>query len=265
VPGLLAGRRLLDDPKGAFRPLAGLTLAVFVAGFLAPLTSVIAGTVSSEAASLLVTAPAGTTGLEGATRARLVSIGLPATVSPVDDAGDDARGGAGLTVLPADPAELDRARTVLGGLVPGSVVQTEAEQQHQDSVITGDFRRGALVVLVATFLVAATVTGTAAAARVLDHRHTLRLLTLAGTPLGTLDRARRAETVLPLAVNGVIALALGLSCASPFVTASKALEPSGLLLLAAVLAAGTALVLAATAASRPLLRSVTAPDQERSR
>jgi hypothetical protein len=261
VPGLLAGRRLLDDPKGAFRPLAGLTLAVFVAGFLAPMTSVAAGVSPADGAALQITAPAGATGLEGATRARLASIGLPATVTAVDDPRDRVD----LTVLPADPAELDRARTALEGLVPGAVVQTEAEQRHEETVLVGDLQRGALVVLVAAFLVAATATGTAAAARVLDHRHTLRLLALAGTPLDALDRARRAETLRPLVANGAIALVLGLLCATPAVAAAKALEPSGLLTLGGVLVAGAVLVLAATAASRPLLRSVTAPDQERSR
>jgi hypothetical protein len=261
VPGLLAGRRLLDDPKGAFRPLAGLTLAVFVAGFLAPMTAVVAGTVTADPSMLRLTAPAGATGLEDAARARLVSIGIPASVDTVDD----AREGVGLAVLPADPAQLDRARTALDGLVPGAVVQTGAEQEHEGAMLVEDLQRGALVVLVATFLVAATATGTAAAARVLDHRHTLRLLTLVGTPLVALDRARRAETVRPLFANGAIALVLGLACASPFAAAAKALEPSGLLLLAGVLVAGTALVLAATAASRPLLRSVTAPDREGSR
>ncbi|MCW0212615.1 MAG: hypothetical protein OJJ54_04600 [Pseudonocardia sp.] len=257
VPGLLAGRRLLDDPKGAFRPLAGLTLAVFVAGFLAPMTAAVAGVSSVDATTLQVTAPPSeVAGLVQTTRARLAAIGLPATVSTVGDT---------VAVLPRDPAGLDRARTVLDGLAPGSVAQTEAEARHEDTVLTADLGRGALVVLVATFLVAATATGTAAAARVLDHRHTLRLLTLAGTPLAVLDRARRAETVRPLLVNGAIALVLGLFCASPFVAATAALRPSGLLTLGGVLVAGTALVLAATAASRPLLRSVTAPDQERSR
>lgn len=171
---LLAGRRLLDDPKGAFRPLAGLTLAVFVAGFLAPLTA-----------------------------------GL----------GEDATGA--------------------------------------DSVLAQDLQRGTLVVLVGTFVIAATATGTAAAARILDHRRPLRLLRLAGTPLGVLDAARCAETIRPLLVLGGIGLAMGLVCASPFAAASDAFAPSGLLLLGVVVVAGVLLVAGASAASRPLLRSVT--------
>ncbi|MDN5934250.1 MAG: hypothetical protein L0I24_24790, partial [Pseudonocardia sp.] len=171
---LLAGRRLLDDPKGAFRPLAGVTLAVFVAGFLAPL--------------------------------------LPAL--------DQGPGGGAL-------------------------------------VLAGDLQRGTLVVLVGTFLLAATATGTAAAARILDHRRALRLLRLAGTPLGVLDAARRAETIRPLIVLAGIGLAMGLLCAAPFAAATEALAPPGLLLLGAVVVAGVALVAGASAASRPLLRSVT--------
>lgn len=175
APALLAGRRLLDDPKAAFRPLAGLVLAVFVAGFLAPLTSALS---------------------------------------------DDGASAA-------------------------------------EAVFVGDLRRGTLVVLAGTFLLAATATGTAAAARILDRRRALRLLSLAGTPLAVLDAARRAETVRPLLVLGGIGLGAGLLCASPFAAATDALAPDGLLLLGGVVVVGVLLVVAASAASRPLLRSVT--------
>jgi hypothetical protein len=136
-------------------------------------------------------------------------------------------------------------------------VLSDAEQNSMGSVLTDDLTRGAVVVLAATFLLAATSAGTTAAARVLDQRDTLRRLRLAGTPLAVLDKARRAETIRPLLVNAGIALLLGLGCASPFAAASHALEPGGLVLLGTVLVAGMALVLAASAASRPLLRSVT--------
>ncbi|MBW0106479.1 FtsX-like permease family protein [Pseudonocardia sp. KRD291] len=190
---LLAGRRLLDDPKGAFRPLAGLTLAVFVAGFLAPLTSAVAG--AQDGRTDVVTMP----------------------------------GGRG------------------------------------DTVLVGDLGRGALVVLVATFLLAATATATTSAARVLDHRHVLYLQRLAGTPTAVLDRARRAETLAPLLANGTIALALGLLCASPFAPADAALQPGGPAVFGALLVVGTLTVLGATAAARPLLASVTEPGRERDR
>jgi hypothetical protein len=155
------------------------------------------------------------------------------------------------------PADRDRIRTALAPLVPGASVLTEREADAEGVVLLADLQRGALVVLAGTFLIAATATGTATAARVLDHRRTLRLLRLAGAPLGVLDAARRAETIRPLIVLGAIALGLGLLCASPFAAAGKALEPAGLVVLTGVLVAGVALVAAASGASRPLLRSVT--------
>jgi hypothetical protein len=241
---LLAGRRLLDDPKGAFRPVAGVVLAVFVAGFLAPLTAAAAGAAIGDDRALLVPAPA------AEVQQRLAAAGLAAQVEAGEGDGDDA-----LRVVPLD--DRDRVRTALAPLVPGTAVATERETDSEAVVLVADLRTGVLVVLAGTFVLAAAATGTAAAARVLDHRRTLRLLRLTGTPLAVLDAARRAETLRPLAVCGGIALAAGLLAASPFAAAADALAPSGLLLLGAVVLAGALLVAAATAASRPLLRAVT--------
>ena len=256
VPALLAGRRLQDDPRGAFRPLAGVTLAVFVAGFLAPLSSAVAGAEQRDAQTLHVRPAVAAPDLAGRARIVLGAAGIEADVRPEEQ-------GAELAVRPAAPADLDRARTVLAPLAPGTLVLTAADASAGRTVLPADLQRGVLVVLVATFLVAATATGTAAAARILDHRHTLRLLCLAGTPVAVLERARMRETAAPLLVNGGIALLVGLLCASPFAAVSGAFAPAGLLVLGAVLLAGTAAVLAATAAGRPLLRSLTREDQER--
>lgn len=261
---VIAGRRLLDDPRAAFRPVAGLTLAVFVAGFLAPLTAAISGMDGSDATTLRLRPAAPAPDLRPRVEQALGAARIPAFL-PATDADDRASEPAAdeLLVRPADPADLDRVRTLLAPLVPGTLLQTAAEASSGDAVLVGDMRRGALVVLVGTFLVAATATGTAAAARVLDHRHTLRLLRLAGTPVAVLEAARARETAVPLLANGAVALGLGLFCASPFVAVGAVAAPSGLVLLGVVLLAGTATVLAATAASRPLLRSLTAEDQER--
>ncbi|MBC8090401.1 MAG: hypothetical protein H7Y15_00315, partial [Pseudonocardia sp.] len=61
----------------------------------------------------------------------------------------------------------------------------------------------------------------------------------------------------PLLVLGGIGLASGLLCASPFAAAADTLAPSALVLLGGVVVFGVLLVAAASAASRPLLRSVT--------
>ncbi|MEJ3656905.1 FtsX-like permease family protein [Actinomycetes bacterium KLBMP 9759] len=248
VPLLLAGRRLLDDPKGAFRPLAGLAMAVFVAGFLAPLTATATAALDLDETTLhLRTRDVPSATLAPQAEQRLGAAGITATITPEEDR---------LALVPAPGTPPDRVRTALAQLVDGRAVLTEREQDEHAVVLLGDLLRGAMVVLVGTFLVAATATGTAAAARVLDQRRRLRLLRLAGTPLSVFDAARRAETVRPLLVVGGIALALGLLCASPFVAATQALAPAGLILLGSVLVGGTGLVLLASAASRPLLRSV---------
>jgi hypothetical protein len=246
---LLAGRRLLDDPRGTFRPLAGLTLAVFVAGFLAPLTAAVAGADDNDDTVLWLRPRDGTpAAVATAVTDRLDALGIAAQVSPTERY---------VQIVPAPQTDRDRLRTALVPVAGGAPVLTDEEQDASGTVLTGDLVRGVIVVLAATFLLAATSAGTTSAARVLDQRDTLRRLRLAGTPLAVLDRARRAETVRPLLVNGGIALVLGLGCASPFAAASEALEPGGLVLLGTVLVVGVALVLAASAASRPLLRSVT--------
>ncbi|SDE78127.1 FtsX-like permease family protein [Pseudonocardia oroxyli] len=252
---VIAGRRLLDDPRAAFRPVAGLTLAVFVAGFLAPLTAAVSGLSTEDTTTLHLRPAVVAPDLRDRAEQELGAAGIAAFLPP--GTADE------VLVRPGDPAVLDRARTLLGALVPGTLVQTEADRAADQAVLVGDMRRGAFVVLIGTFLVAATATGTAAAARVLDHRHTLRLLRLAGTPVQVLESARARETAAPLLVNGAIALGLGLFCASPFVAVSAVAAPSGLVLLGVVLLAGTATVAAATAASRPLLRAVTAADGSR--
>lgn len=248
---LLAGRRLLDDPRAAFRPLAGLTLAVFVAGFLAPLTSAVGGTGAADDTALRMRTedPAS---VAVAARERLDQLGIGAQVSA---------GRTSVEVVAGTSVNRDRLRTALSPLVGGTAVLSEQEGDGGGTVLAADLTRGAIVVLVATFLVAATSAGTSAAARVLDQRRTLRLLRLAGTPLRVLDAARRAETLRPLLVNGAIALVLGVLCASPFAAATGVLEPSALFLLGGVLVTGVLLVLGASAASRPLLRAVTTGTQ----
>ncbi|MCO1660294.1 FtsX-like permease family protein [Pseudonocardia humida] len=247
---LLAGRRLLDDPKGAFRPLAGLTLAVFVAGFLAPLTAAISGGLDDDDTTLWLRPRDGQPAVVAeAARERLAGLGLVAEVTTTQSR---------VGVVPGSGVDRDGVRTALAPLVPGGAVLTEAEQDGQGSVLTGDLVRGALVVLAGTFVLAATSAGTTSAARVLDQRDTLRRLRLAGTPLAVLDAARRIETLRPLLVNAAIALVLGLICAAPFVAVTEVLEPAALVLLGSVLAVGLVLVVLASAASRPLLRAVTA-------
>jgi hypothetical protein len=242
VPRMLAGRRLLDDPRGAFRPLAGLTLAVFVAAFLAPMSGALADA-GGGSSDLRVGERVPVNQVQEQLEAR----GLTATVTG---------SAVGPRVQPAPGTNRDEVRTALTPLA-GQPVVSLAERDAPNVEMGADIFRGILIVLVATFLVAATSAGTTAAARVLDQRRTLRLLNLAGTPLSVLTAARRAETLRPLLVCSGIALVAGLVCASPIMAAGSALAPRGLIVLGSVLVVGVLLVIGASAATRPLLRSVT--------
>ncbi|TMR15729.1 FtsX-like permease family protein [Nonomuraea turkmeniaca] len=247
---LLAGRRLVDDPRSAWRTVSGVALTGFVAGFLGLLSP---GVFAGEAAppQLRVTAPSGqVTQVAEEARERLAAAGVTATVQPSKQAVVAALGSS------ADAATLDRARTALTGLVPGRTPTTEADDQRSGSEILTDVRVGTIVVLSVSFLVAIASAGITAASSILDRRQTYGLLRLAGTPLEVLDRARRAETLIPLTVMGGGAILVGAFCAVPFMMGQ--VSTIGLITLGACVVAGFAGVIGAGALSRPLLRSVTA-------
>ncbi|MDR8412092.1 ABC transporter permease [Nonomuraea sp. 3-1Str] len=266
---LLAGRRLVDDPRAAWRTVSGVALTGFVAGFLGLLSP---GTLvgAQDTGHLRVTAPAGqAAAVAQQSRDRLKQAGVAATVTTRKDVvvialkdatritGEDARRKKpDEAVTQADPAVLDRARTALTGLVPGRAPTTQADDESFGSRLLGDVATGTVVVLSVSFLVAIASAGITAASSVLDRRQTYALLRLAGTPLEVLDRARRAETLIPLAVMGGGAILVGAFCGIPFMITDPNL--SGLVTLLVCVAAGFAGVVGAGALSRPLLRSVTA-------
>ncbi|MEV0146415.1 MULTISPECIES: FtsX-like permease family protein [unclassified Nonomuraea] len=265
---LLAGRRLVDDPRAAWRTVSGVALTGFVAGFLGLLSP---GTLigAQDTGHLRVTAPAGQAAavaerargrLEEArvaatvtTRKQVVVVALK-DVTPISPGkaakGTDASG------TRAEPALLDRARTALTGLVPGRTPTTEADDEYFGGEILADVATGTIVVLSVSFLVAIASAGITATSSVLDRRQAYALLRLAGTPLEVLDRARRAETLIPLAVMGGGAILAGALCGVPFMITGVNL--TGVVTLLVCVVAGSAGVVGAGALSRPLLRSVTA-------
>ncbi|TDC03418.1 ABC transporter permease [Nonomuraea longispora] len=246
---LLAGRRLVDDPRSAWRTVGGVALTGFVAGFLGLLSP---GAFEGETGppQLRVTAPAGQmTKVTGQARERLERAKVTATVEASDQVVVAALGSS------ADAAAVDRARTALAGLVPGRTPTTKTDDQRFGVQILADVRVGTIVVLSVSFLVAIASAGITAASAILDRRRTYGLLRLAGTPLEVLDKARRAETLIPLAVMGGGAILVGVFCATPFMLGG--ISTVGAVTLLACVVAGFAGVLGAGALSRPLLRSVT--------
>lgn len=247
---LLAGRRLVDDPRAAWRTVSGVALTGFVAGFLGLLSPSALDGDAAGPLQLRVTAPAGQAERTAElARTRLRDARVPATVRPVKDVVVAALGSS------ADPAALDRARTALAGIVPGRTPTTGHDDRRFGTQILADVRVGTIVVLSVSFLVAIASAGITATSSVLDRRQTYGLLRLAGTPLEVLDRARRAETLIPLTVMGGGAILTGAFCAVPFMIGGVSLV--GVLTLAGCVVAGFAGVIGAGALSRPLLRSVT--------
>ncbi|MFG1945478.1 FtsX-like permease family protein [Nonomuraea sp. NPDC048826] len=247
---LLAGRRLVDDPRAAWRTVSGVALTGFVAGFLGMLSPGVFDTGASHETFRLAVPEGRPAAVAEQARERMRDAGLTARVShekkivTVTVTGD------------ADPpATLDRARTALSGLVPGRTPTNEADDQRFGFQLLADVRVGTVVVLSVSFLVAIAGAGITAASSVLDRRQTYALLRLAGTPLGVLDRARRAETLIPLTVMGGGTIAAGMFCALPFMIGEP--DVSGAVMLGVCVALGFAGVLGAGALSRPLLVAVT--------
>ncbi|WP_234329902.1 ABC transporter permease [Streptomyces viridochromogenes] len=254
---LLAGRRLLDDPKAAWRIVSGLTLAGFVAGFFALLTMDSTSPWGGRPDQLAIAAPANkVTQMRTQAEQRLHAAGVSAVVG-VDDgfvatAPYDSR--QVTATVSGGPAELDRARTALTGLTPDQYPLTTIDVNWSETQFTQDFTTITRVVLVVTFTVAITSAGITAAANVLDRRRTYALLHLAGTPL----RVNR-ETLIPVTVLAGGALATGLLCGGSMMLAGgdSSFDARGLTVLAVCCAAGVGGILAAGALSRPLLRAVT--------
>ncbi|NUT39238.1 MAG: ABC transporter permease [Thermoactinospora sp.] len=246
---LLAARRLVDDPRSAWRTVSGVALTGFVAGFLG-LLSPNAFDGAAEPPRLSVVAPAGEAPkVADQARDLLKAAGITATVKTSKQTVVAALGSS------VDDAAVDRARTALSGLVPGRTPTTQADEHRFGSQILADVRVGTIVVLSVSFLVAIASAGITAASSVLDRRQTYALLRLAGTPLEVLDGARRAETLIPMAVMGGGSILVGAFCAMPFMIGE--VSTAGLATLLGCVVLGFAGVVGAGALSRPLLRSVT--------
>ncbi|MEU0410620.1 FtsX-like permease family protein [Streptomyces griseorubiginosus] len=252
---LLAGRRLSDDPRGAWRTVSGLVLAGFAAGFFA--VSMVGMDGSAHRGQVAV---AGAQVSE--VRTLLRDAGVTATVRAVgeDDWDGLLPGTSGVVahISGAGQADIDRAVTALTPANPARPPITQDYVTASDRVGIGRFAEVSTATLALSFLVATTSAGLTAAAGVLDRRRVYGLLRLAGTPLKVLDRARVRETVIPL-----IALAGGTTAIGVYASyrLNKLFEASinttGALELAACVAVGALAMFAAIGGSRPLLRRVT--------
>jgi hypothetical protein len=258
---LLAARRILDDPKAAYRSVSGIVLAGFIAGFLFALGPAVdkadLGNTESHSMSMTLKGDLDPT-IAPAANARLAAAGLSASVETDDYVGDTW----GLWVEPESADDLERVRTALHGLVPAHPLVGDRDGLHPNGNRFEDFRRASAALLMIALVLAGTATAIGSAASVLDQRVTLARLRLTGTPVGVLQRARVWHATLPLVAATTMSVVTGMLTAYTLLAASGAereeFQPPNVLSIATVLILGVAIGVASAAITRPLLVTTTA-------
>lgn len=262
---LIAARRLLDDPLGAWRQVSALALAAFIAGFLA-LFSVGGGPIfRGDAYTLEVAVSAQQSKSVAADiKAGLREAGLTPNLS-VSDGSDGAffavsAGEAELdaieVTLPNEVSQAALTRAVVAEVAPTSPQATGADLDARDSRYGRDFRFATLIILAVSFGVAIASTAITSAAAVLDRRETYRRLWQAGVPLGLLNSARLKHVTVPVVLATVISAGAGVFAASPLTLGGATVDVTGLALLLGSVGIGLLATRAGVQASRPLLARV---------
>lgn len=275
---LLAGRRLLDDPRGVWRTVGAVAMTGFIAGTLALFPTGGDDPVWGSADTVDVALPAASApAVAQRLRADLAGTGArvgdpsPRAASGAlhllrtsDLTGDQAAASIAITVTgPPErrAAELDRVRTQVAVVAPASIAATGRDVDLDAATFVRDFRTASVAVLAASFAVAAAAAGITAAAAVLDQRRTYRQLALLGVPLKVLDRARVMATQVPLLLLVVGSSVTGVVVAAPLTRlglGGGGIDLSGIALLLATVVVGLVGVRLTCATSRPLLARVAA-------
>ncbi|HEX2145528.1 MAG TPA: FtsX-like permease family protein, partial [Glycomyces sp.] len=251
---MLAARRLAEDPKAAWRTVAGVAIAGFVAGSVAMFPMIQADASAQETETIAAMAPAD--------QAASLAAGLQdelgglAEVAVVDGSGYlTAADGSAVIEATTAGADLEAVRSAMTAALPGDAPEREVDSSLMSNQIVGSVRVGVTVVLAVVFATAAVSAAISAIGSVLDRRRSYRFLHLAGTEQRVLDQARRQETLLPLGLIGGASIVTGMLLTMPVIGA-MGFDVSGVLILSATVATGVAAVIAAGSLSRPLLRSV---------
>lgn len=229
--GLLAARRLVDDPYSAWRVVGGITMAAFVAGFLVVMIpqdlSVFSDPGSTNRLYLAVPDSEATSTISGVQNT-LREHDIMASVSKAEfywvDAGGDSLRPIGVDVG-GNEDNLDRARTALSNVSPSSRLISGESFNWETSAQFTDIRNASVLVLTVSLAVASASAAIVGVTGVLDRRQLYSQLRLGGAPLGVLNRARLRETLVPLVLLGGGALLAGMFCAAPL-AATASIETS---------------------------------------
>lgn len=132
-------------------------------------------------------------------------------------------------------------------------VMRGGEMSAADVALVTDIRTGLIITVVASFLMVAASVGVNQAASILDQRELHRSLHHLGVDLDTVDRARRRAIMSPLLTTALGSALCAAILVFPLLGLALITAPISLITIAAVLAAGVAVVWTSTRVTRPLL------------
>ncbi|MFI7546605.1 FtsX-like permease family protein [Actinoplanes sp. NPDC049599] len=141
---------------------------------------------------------------------------------------------------------------------------SEVEFRAESARVFEGWKRLANVVILASLAIAGCSLAVSVAGGLSERKRPFSMLRLTGVPLGTLRRVVALESVTPLVIASVVALAAGLLAAHLFLTAQMELSLSPpTISFYAIVVGGLAASLAVIASTMPLLRRITGPEAAR--
>lgn len=246
---MLAARRLLDEPKTAYRQVGGLALACLIAGLLASVSGPAVATFFDDQDTVDFAVPK-----ESVTELQTIVGQLePLTTDiSIDDAFEFA---TTVTVRTEADATAEQIRTVVNEVVPDSFVASMPEQGRRLEQLVEDFQQASLLMITVAGVAAAVGVASYLTTSIIDQRRSLTALRLTGVPIRSLASARRRAVMVPLIVATGSAGTLGIWLGLIFTGGQLAIRPFVLVFAAMTVAVG--LTLAAEAMTRPMLRRYT--------
>jgi hypothetical protein len=246
APGLLAARRIADDPRATFRAVAGVVLAAFAVAFIGsgvpmfetrteldggvrarPGVVVVhtGGVPADELRPLLsdrtVVTTAGGAGLSApcAQLSRVLDLSCPYPTGPDARWVEPGPGAPSRQVLqvyvPTDGtlAAENRVRTQVANLVPNAIINSNRDLVEAEGFLPADLRRLGQVGFLFTLLVGACSLCAGMVGGLLERRRPFALLRAAGMRLADLRRVVLLETAAAMAATSALGAALGVLAA----------------------------------------------------
>jgi hypothetical protein len=242
---LLAGRRLVDDPKAAFRPVAALVLSGFVTGFLALFMPYGLSQDGKDVAFQLYADQGQTVAVAQAARKRLAAAGLESEVTTADRTVD----------ISVSTTDREKVRTILYDVVADEVPLTAAEKDQHQAGLFLDLRLGVALLLGLVFVSGAASTAAGAVGTALDQAGPAKALRRSGVPLKVIERSARLAAVVPVVGVGLPVVGFGALCGFALSGGQILTQGgSGVVLLVGQVVVGLVLVAVAGAAGAPVLR-----------